>query len=141
MIRYCLGLTAACVLTAAAPASAQEYLELSGGFGSYQLVVYAGGGMDASRLATTCVGMVSDVGQLSFEYDGYGGPLVIHGWGDEDISLAVQAPDGRWYCNDDTDGLNPRVNWNSAQNGYYSVYVGAVSSSAQGLPVTISISE
>jgi len=85
--------------------------------------------------------MVSDVAQLNFQYDGYGGPLVISGWGDEDISLAVNAPDGRWYCNDDTNGLNPRVNWNSAQNGIYNVYVGAVSSSAQGLPVTVSISE
>lgn len=141
MIKRCLALIAACSMTGAAPATAQEYLELSGGFGSYELVVYAGGGLAASSLANTCVGMVSDVPQLSFQYDSYGGPLVIHGWGDEDISLAVQAPDGLWYCNDDTNGLNPRVNWNSARSGYYSVYVGAVSSSAQGLPVTVSISE
>lgn len=141
MIKHCLALIAACSVTGAATAYAQEYLELTGGFGSYDLVVYAGGGLEASSFANTCVGMVSEVAQLNFEYDGSGGPLVISGWGDEDISLAVNGPDGRWYCNDDTNGLNPRVNWNSARNGIYNVYVGAVSSSAQGLPVTISISE
>jgi hypothetical protein len=127
----------------AGPASAQEYVELTGGFGpeSHNVTVYAGGGIDASTIANGCVGMVGESDSVTLSFTAYGGPLVISAYSEADTSLVVNGPDGRWYCNDDTEGLNPRVNWNSAQSGVYNIRVGAVSSSAQDVPVVVAIME
>jgi hypothetical protein len=134
---------AVAALLFAGPASAQEYVELTGGFGpeSYNVTVYAGGGIDASTIANGCVGMVGESDSVTLSFTAYGGPLVISAYSEADTSLVVNGPDGRWYCNDDTEGLNPRVNWNSAQSGVYNIRVGAVSSSAQDVPVVVAIME
>jgi hypothetical protein len=133
----------ASALTLAVPATAQEYAELAGGFGpsTYDVTVYAGGDIDASSIGARCVGMVGETPQMTLSFTGYGGPLIISAFSEADTSLAVQAPDGLWYCNDDTNGLNPRVNWNSADTGTYRIHVGAVGASAQGVPLVLSIEE
>ena len=143
MITRISALAALCAIAAAAPASAQENVELTGGFGpsTYDVTVYAGGDRDASTIAGGCTGMISDSAQLNLSFTGYGGPLIIHAYSEADTSLVVNGPDGRWYCNDDTEGLNPRVNWNVAGSGIYNIYVGAVSGNAQGVPVVISLEE
>jgi hypothetical protein len=122
---------------------AQEYVELTGGFGpdSYNVTAYAGGDIDASGIAGGCVGMVGESDQVTLSFTAYGGPLIITAYSEADTSLVVNAPDGRWYCNDDTDGLNPQVRWNRAQSGVYNIRVGAVSSNAQGVPVAVAIME
>ncbi len=143
MMKRSLALVAACAIPWAAPASAQEYVELTGGFGpdSYNVTAYAGGDVDASTIAGGCVGMVGESDSVTLSFTAYGGPLVITAYSEADTSLVVNGPDGRWYCNDDTEGLNPRVNWNTAQSGVYNIRVGAVSGSAQGVPVVVAIME
>lgn len=134
---------AAVSLCLGGPAAAQEYVELTGGFGpeSHNVTVYAGGDIDGSSIASTCAGMVGETPQVTLSFTAYGGPLIISAYSEMDTSLVVQAPNGRWYCNDDTEGLNPRVNWNTAQSGTYRVHVGAVSDSAQGVPVVVAFME
>lgn len=136
-------LAALCLAAVANPASAQEYVELTGGFGpdSYNVTVYAGGDTDASSIAGGCAGMVSDSDQVTLSFTGYGGPLTITAYSEADTSLVVNGPDGRWYCNDDTNGLNPQVHWNTAQSGVYNIRVGAVGGNAQGVPVVVAIME
>ena len=134
---------AAAALCLGSPATAQEYVQLTGGFGpeSHNVTAYAGGDIDGSSIASTCAGMVGETPQVTLAFTAYGGPLIISAYSEMDTSLVVQAPNGRWYCNDDTEGLNPRVNWNTAQNGTYRIHVGAVSDSAQGVPVVVAFME
>lgn len=49
-----------------------------------------------------------------------------------DLVLAVRAPDGRWFCNDDSDGLNPAVTIDAAPAGEYLVYVGGYNQGMAG---------
>lgn len=49
-----------------------------------------------------------------------------------DLVLAVRAPDGQWFCNDDANGLNPAVQIFGARAGDYLVYVGAYGSGMAG---------
>jgi len=139
-IAACLAIVSMAV---ASPAAAQEYVELTGGFGpdSHNVTAYAGGDIDASSIAGSCVGMVGETPQVTLYFTAYGGPLIISAYSEADTSLVVQAPDGRWYCNDDTEGLNPRVNWNSARSGEYRIHIGAVSPSADGVPVVVAFME
>ena len=133
----------ALVLVVALPASAQEFVELTGGFGpdSHNVTAYAGGDIDAASIAGGCVGMVGEGDQVTLSFTAYGGPLIITAYSEADTSLVVNGPDGRWYCNDDTDGLNPQVRWNTARSGVYNIRVGAVSGSAQGVPVVVAFME
>jgi hypothetical protein len=49
-----------------------------------------------------------------------------------DLVMAVRTPEGQWYCNDDSFGLNPAVQVYGASAGDYLVYVGAYSQGAAG---------
>ena len=85
--------------------------------------------------------MVGETSQMTLSFTGYGGPLMISAFSEAAASLVVQAPDGLWCCNDDTNGLDPRVNWNSADTGTYRIHVGAVRDSAQAVPLVLPIEE
>ena len=50
-----------------------------------------------------------------------------------DLTLAVRAPGGEILCNDDTDGLNPAVVFESAAAGDYHIFVGTFGQDASGL--------
>ena len=49
-----------------------------------------------------------------------------------DLVLAVRAPDGQWYCNDDSFGLNPGISIHNAPPGEYAIWVGAFHQGQQG---------
>ena len=52
------------------------------------------------------------------------------GYNDEDITLLVRLPDGRWRCNDDNgmpdwgQPLSPNIQMTEPATGQYSVWVG-----------------
>ncbi|MCA9564176.1 MAG: hypothetical protein KC561_11840 [Myxococcales bacterium] len=46
-----------------------------------------------------------------------------------DTTLAVNAPDGSWYCNDDTVGLHPVIDFPTPMSGQYDIFVGTFSQS------------
>lgn len=58
----------------------------------------------------------SAVTPLHFEVDGRGA----------DTTLAIHAPNGRWYCNDDAGGEDPRIEFPAPQPGRYDIWVGVV---------------
>ncbi|MFW5878211.1 MAG: hypothetical protein ACOCVR_00195, partial [Myxococcota bacterium] len=102
---------------------------------------HSGGPIDASKHGSTadgpCVGMIDDspdhtvVLTSSFSY------LRIQAISDEDVSLVIKGPD-RMRCNDDSNGLNPKID-GSWPAGTYQVYVGSVASGNH--PYTLAISE
>ena len=53
-------------------------------------------------------------------------PLVFYvDTGGVDPTLAVNAPDGSWHCNDDWHSLMPRVHFEDPAEGRYDVFVGS----------------
>jgi hypothetical protein len=87
----------------------------------------AGGGVDASRLGRGCVGNISDSPDVRVVYQGGSGlPLVFTVASEADTTLVINAPDGSWYCDDDTSGLDPRVIFRNARAGSYEVWVGKI---------------
>jgi hypothetical protein len=101
--------------------------------------IYSGGGIDASRaLGGSCVGMIAEAPDYEFTYRAGSWPLTFAVDSDYDTSLVINAPDGRWYCVDDSEGLNPILRWGTPQSGSYDIWVGAV---GQAGPSTLYITE
>ncbi|HRH21034.1 MAG TPA: peptidase, partial [Brevundimonas sp.] len=67
-------------------------------------------------------------------------PLIISVNSNADTTLVVNAPDARWYCDDDGgNGLNPSLRWNAPMSGTYDIWVGTFGGG--NAPATLSISE
>lgn len=131
-------LAAAAALLATA-ASAQS-ISLSAGFlpDPVTFDTYSGGPNDARNIGGSCVGAVAVNADVTLYFDSAGGPLNIGIVSGSDTSLIIMAPDGRWYCDDDSYGLNPALEWGSAPSGRYEIWAGAVGEPASA---TIVITE
>lgn len=136
----------------AAPAMAQSLnLNQNGAYGSVQLrtgfqpdphtvSVTAGGDIAMSSINPNCNGNVSRRADFTLRYRaGEELPLIISTTSDGDTTLAVRAPNGEWFCNDDTDGLNPLVRFDDPQTGRYQIWVGTFGT--ETVPATLNISE
>lgn len=134
---YRAAAAAALLALAAGPAQAQNVnTRADGAYGSvtldagftpdpYMVSVAAGGPVDASRLGEGCVGMIPERASFTLNYRaGDQWPLYISAVSDSDAVIAVRAPNGQWSCNDDTNGLNPAVHFESPRAGRYQIYVG-----------------
>ena len=71
-----------------------------------------------------CVGNSTRAPSFRLRFEAPMGPLFISLMSDADTTLAVNSPDGAWYCNDDTIGLNPVVRFDDAEAGVYDIYAG-----------------
>ena len=105
----------------------------------HEIQLSAGGPVDASRITgVSCAGMIGQNPDYQVRYSG-GSNLYVRSNSDGDTSLVVRSQQGQWYCDDDTNGLNPEVVIPNAGRGTYSIWVGSVGS---GNPsATLSISE
>ncbi len=87
----------------------------------------AGGTYDASDfdLGNSCVGYIA-AGQpdVRVNYQAGSWPLSFQVESDADTTLLINGPDGRWYCNDDMNSLNPEVIFNAPSSGQYDIWVG-----------------
>lgn len=92
--------------------------------------IYSGGSVDASRLGGSCVGMIASAPDYEFTYTAGSFPLRFGVTSDGDTSLVINGPDGRWYCNDDAEGLNPILTWGRPPSGSYDIWIGAVGQAA-----------
>ena len=122
-------------------ASAQQSVSLSAGFLPDPVTIdtYSGGGNDASSVGRNCVGRIGDGPDVVLNFRSSGGRLAIGVVSSSDTSLIINGPDGRYYCNDDTNGLDPALVWGSnAPSGQYDIWVGAVGEPA---PATVVITE
>lgn len=86
----------------------------------------AGGPIQASNVSSQCSGYISRVPDVELTYRDNGNyPLVFSFVSRADTVLVINAPDGNWYCDDDSNGdLDPRVTFNSPQAGIYDIFVG-----------------
>lgn len=106
----------------------------------YQVTLTAGGSIDASHLGSPCTGSVSRAPDVQLTFTAGSLPLYIIANSSTDTTLVVNGPDGRWYCDDDSNGgINPQVTWNSPRSGVYDVWVGTFGGGTA--PATLSFTE
>lgn len=86
--------------------------------------IVAGGRTDASRISG-CRGMIATNPDVRVVYSAGGYPLTIWAESSIDTTLVINAPDGTWYCDDDSGGnLNPAIRFARPQSGRYEIWVG-----------------
>ena len=118
-------------------------LNLSAGFHPDPQVVSltAGGGISASSASSGCRGYITDAPDVRLLYTSGSYPLIISVASASDTTLVVNAPNGTWYCDDDSGGAaNPLIRFGSPQSGRYEIWVGTYSNSGYA-SANLSISE
>ncbi len=61
--------------------------------------------------------------------------------GNQDTTLFIKAPNGAYYFNDDSDGLDPKISFDRPSAGRYEVWVGTFDNTGVGPAVTLAITE
>ncbi len=143
------------LFAASAGAAAAQDASAAPNFGSVALTsgfqpdphnvsVVSGGTINvASTIGGACTGFVSNAPDFDLTYTAgsVGLPLIISVMANSDTTLVVNAPDGTWFCDDDSgEGLNPRVTFTKPTSGLYDIWVGTVGS-ASNIAATLTISE
>ena len=90
----------------------------------------SGGHIPASNVSPECTGYIARAPDVRLNYSADDLPLILSVASRSDTTLVVNAPDGRWYCNDDggVNGMNPAIRFNSPQSGQYDIWVGTYGS-------------
>lgn len=87
--------------------------------------ILAGGSIPASSAKSGCEGKVSAAADYQVFFEPGDLDLTFLVEASEDTTLLVNAPNGRWYCDDDSGGgVNPKVLITNPQAGRYDVWVG-----------------
>jgi hypothetical protein len=107
----------------------------------YVVSLSAGGSEYAGSLGPGCVGYVAGSPDFNLNYTSGDWSLFISASSSTDTTLVVNAPDGQWYCNDDSRGLNPAVEFSNPESGLYNIWVGTYGDSGELPPATLFISE
>ncbi len=118
-------------------------VELRAGFAPdpYIANVVAGGGNNVGANISGCTGWVAAAPDFRLFYGSGGYPLTIGAIANSDSTLVVNAPDGSWYCDDDSGGnLNPMVFFSQPTTGQYDIWVGTYNSGIT-FPAQVVISE
>jgi hypothetical protein len=97
----------------------------------YTIFVNSGGpiSLENLNLGVDCKGFASQAPDFRLHWIGPGTLLNIYFKADTgDATLVINAPDEKWYCNDDGYGntLNPLITFSNAQNGQYDIWVGSI---------------
>lgn len=143
----------AALLSVAGVAAAQDWslaptfgqANLNAGFtpDPYTVSMTAGGNIDAANTTGgQCAGMIANAPDFRLNYNAGGFPLYIGARSNTDTTIVVNAPDGSWYCDDDSGGnLDPLLNWANPQSGQYDIWIGTYGSGSGLASATIRISE
>lgn len=146
-------LAASVAIVAVAGVSAAQDFSLNPSFGQttlsagfapdpYTVQITAGGNIDASAsLGGECRGMIANAPDYRLNYNAGSLPLYIGAQSGADTTIVINAPDGSWYCNDDSNGLNPMVSWGSPMSGQYDIWIGTYGSGSGMASATLTISE
>ncbi len=100
---------------------------LSAGFSDDPRVidVQAGGAQANPLTGAGCSGYVGPRPDAVVRYTAGTLPLTFSAAAEQDLSLIVRTPSGRYYCDDDSgEGLNPRIDFDAPGSGEYRVWVG-----------------
>ena len=110
------------------------------------LSVEAGGDIDvAAYLGGECAGYVTAAPDLEVVYSGSPGGLLrfffVAELDGDDTVLVINDPSGGWWCSDDSyDTYNPTIDFPSALDGIYDIWVGSYTS-GELVPGTLAITE
>jgi hypothetical protein len=110
------------------------------------LAMQAGGDIDVSAyLGGSCAGFVTAQPDLDFTFSGAAGTsLRFYFVADDpgaDTVMVINDPNGDWWCEDDTYGtLNPTIDFITALDGVYDIWVGTYES-GDLVPGTLAITE
>ncbi len=99
----------------------------------YTVNMTSGGSADIySAVGSICQGIAAGYATAApdfrLQYTAGGFPLqfAFTGDGSGDTTMVVNAPDGQWYCDDDSAGsLNPMVSFSSPPSGQYDIWIGS----------------
>ena len=118
--------------------------ELTAGFAPdpYNVELMAGGDVDINEaVGQNCRGYATTAPDFDITYEPGNFDLYISATSNGDATLVVNAPDGSWWCDDDSAGsLNPGIRFDSPMAGRYDIWVGTYSEGAPE-PATLHISE
>jgi serine protease Do len=91
--------------------------------------VDAGGDRQPAGLGQDCLGFIDfsrpDV-DLNYAPGQGQYPLFISAVSQADTTLVINDPQGRWFCNDDLDGVNPGIVFQQPAHGNYNIWVGTL---------------
>jgi len=91
----------------------------------YQRNVTAGGAYDLQECGFNWAGFVARAPDFDLYYNAGNSPLTFYVNSSYDTVLLINAPDGRWYFDDDSAGnLNPAITFNAPMSGLYDVWIG-----------------
>ncbi|WP_224813942.1 serine protease [Hasllibacter sp. MH4015] len=96
------------------------------------------------RTGNRCQGHFADAPdfRLNFTDGDLGFPLSFYVHSGADTVLLVASPDGEVHCNDDYEGLNPAIRFDTPQGGAYNIWVGTYAPLSGQPPVAeLSITE
>jgi len=104
--------------------------QLAPGFGLQTVGIASGGSVDisAANLGADCRGFATASPDYRVVLSGSVARLRIFFVSDGDTTLAVNAADGTWHCNDDfiaQSNYNPMVEFTNAPGGQYDIWVGS----------------
>ena len=115
---------------------------LSAGFSPdpHTVGLTAGGEIDVGAVVAGCAGFVANPPDYRLNYSAGSFALYLSAMSDDDVTLVVNGPDRRWYCDDDSAGnLNPGVIFSNPLSGQYDIWVGTYGGGYP--PATLRISE
>jgi hypothetical protein len=116
----------------------------------HDVSVQSGGSINAEVLGSACKGFVASAPDVNLSWNSAneknsgsrtGLPLIISVDSNVDTTLVVNAPDGSWFCNDDSgNGSNPSLRFDRPQSGLYNIWVGTYENTGN-YRSTLSVSE
>ena len=100
--------------------------------------VAAGGANDVTLGGSECTGYIHAAApDLDLNYQAGSYQLAIYATSNTDITLIVNAADGRWYCSDDYSGTNPAIIFPNPPSGNYNIWIGTYRPSSSPLPESV----
>ncbi len=99
----------------------------------------SGGSLDASTVGNGCVGWISRQPDHLFVANGDFSPLRVMVKSEQDTTLVIYGPDGRYRCVDDVEGRHPMIAGDFAA-GTYRIWVGSYTQ-GQMASYTLGLSE
>ncbi len=117
---------------------------LSAGFSDDPRVVEvrAGGAQANPLTGSGCTGYIGLRPDAVVRYTAGSLSLTFSAAADQDLSLVVRTPSGRYHCDDDSgEGLNPRIDFDAPESGDYRIWVGTYAESDDLADSRLGISE
>ncbi|GAA0611619.1 hypothetical protein GCM10009422_03140 [Brevundimonas kwangchunensis] len=137
-----LGMASAVQAQDASATATYGSVRLSAGFtpDPHSISLTAGGSIDATNIGSPCRGSIARAPDYEVTYTSGSMPLYFYVNATSDTTLVVNGPDGRWYCDDDSNGgVNPQVTFNTPRSGTYDIWVGTYGGGTT--PATLFVTE